>query len=155
MTASTNGTSSWARFLAASWSGAVQGVAVAGAAGAGAAPSAEAARLELVPPPEPAPAAVSVPLPPDAPTGVTAALEAGPQIALNWTDVATNETGYIIERSENGGAFAPLTSLPADAVTYTDTAVVSLASYAYRVAAVNESGASAWADASPASIAVP
>ncbi len=37
--------------------------------------------------------------PPAAPTGLTAVLQAGPQIRLTWVDNATNESGFVIERS--------------------------------------------------------
>ncbi len=56
--------------------------------------------------------------PPAAPTDLTATSDLGPQITLNWTDVALNETGYVIERDVNGGGFLPLTALTADSVTY-------------------------------------
>ena len=104
-------------------------------------------------------AVVNVPLPPADPTALTATLETGPQVLLGWSDNATNETGFVIERADNGAAFAPLAAVLANAgtgaVTYTDTTVVSGGSYAYRVAAVNESGSSAWVNAVPSPILVP
>lgn len=74
-----------------------------------------------------------------APTGLTATLGSG--VVLNWTDNASNEMGYIIERSstsassgfralENGGT--------ADNVsTYTDLSVSANTTYYYRVKASN------------------
>jgi len=100
-------------------------------------------------------AAVAVPTLPADPTLLTATLEAGPQVKLDWVDNATNETGYVVERSLDGLVFAPLTTLPADTITYTDATVVAATSYYYRVAAVNPSGSSAWANALPAPVVVP
>ncbi len=42
---------------------------------------------------------------PAAPTGLTAAVMSATQVRLSWTDNSTNETGFIIERAVNGGAF--------------------------------------------------
>jgi hypothetical protein len=83
-----------------------------------------------------------------APTNVVATLQSGPKIVLTWTDNATNETGFVIERSQNGSPFAPLTppaTTAANVRTFTDTTVASSSNYTYRVAAVNAGGQSAWA----------
>ena len=41
---------------------------------------------------------------PAAPTNLTAAIAScGPQVNLSWTDNATNENGFVIERSADGG----------------------------------------------------
>jgi FtsP/CotA-like multicopper oxidase with cupredoxin domain len=84
--------------------------------------------------------------PPAAPTALTATLQTGPQISLTWTDNATNETGFILERSVNGGAFQVLTNPPAHTgtgfVTFVDTPVTAGTTYAYQVRATNTSGPS-------------
>mgnify|MGYP001163297831 CR=1 FL=1 len=82
-------------------------------------------------------AQVAVPSLPAAPTDLTATLQFGPQIALAWTDNANNETGFMVERSINGGAFAPIATLGANATTYPDTTVLAATTYSYRVKAVN------------------
>lgn len=83
---------------------------------------------------------------PSAPTGLTATLQAGPQISLAFTDNATTEIGFALQRSTNNGAFTQIAMLPArnntGGVTYIDTAVTPGSSYAYRVAAVNVAGTS-------------
>jgi hypothetical protein len=65
---------------------------------------------------------------------------------LTWTDNATNETGFILERSVNGGAFQVLTNPPAHTgtgfVTFVDTPVTAGTTYAYQVRATNTSGPS-------------
>ena len=88
--------------------------------------------------------------PPAAPVNLRATLQAGPQVRLVWTDVATNETGFIIERSTNGGAFVQIATAPArnntGNVNYTDTTVSAGTSYNYRVAAINGGGLSAYSN---------
>ena len=48
------------------------------------------------------------------PTDLVAEVLSATQVSLTWTDNATNETGYTVERSDNGGAFAAVATLPAD-----------------------------------------
>jgi len=84
---------------------------------------------------------------PLAPTNLTAVLQAGPQVLLSWTDNATDETGFIIERRVLGGTFAPLPiTVPANngtgSVSYTDTTVSAGNTYEYQVRAVNAIGQS-------------
>jgi len=87
---------------------------------------------------------------PTEPTNLTATLQAGPQVSLTFTDTATTETGFVIERATNGGAFVQITTAPArtntGGVTYVDTTVATGNSYAYRVAAVNAAGQSAYSN---------
>jgi fibronectin type 3 domain-containing protein len=92
---------------------------------------------------------------PDAPTNLAATVLSATQVQLDWTDNATTETGYIVERSENGGAFLQLATLAADAVTYTDNSVAVGNSYVYQVAATNAVGNSAYSDPVTVSIALP
>ncbi len=93
--------------------------------------------------------------PPDAPSNLTATLEAGPQVSLAWTDVATTETGYVVQRSVNGGAFSDLATLPADSISYADTTVSAGNSLTYQVAAFNGSGRSAYAVSNSVSVLTP
>jgi len=80
-------------------------------------------------------------LPPDAPTGLVATVISSAQVDLAWTDVANNEDGYIIERSDNGGAWSQV-GLPtaADATTFSDTTVLPAGNYTYQVYAFNANG---------------
>lgn len=82
---------------------------------------------------------------PGSPTNLVATVEPGPQVLLTWTDNANNESGFLVERSVNGGAFALITTLPAKSntgstVSYTDMNVAAGTNYSYRVAATNASG---------------
>jgi hypothetical protein len=80
------------------------------------------------------------------PTGLTATLDNTAQVILRWTDLATNETGYLVERKVGAaGTFGILTSppLPPNRVTYTDNVgLVAGTTYFYRVGAVGSSGTS-------------
>jgi len=98
---------------------------------------------------------------PATPTAMTAVLQAGPQVALTWKDNADNETGFIIQRSTNGGAFIPLGTFIASAgigstVATVDATIMPTFSdviYAYRVAATNPGGTSTFITA--AAVTVP
>jgi fibronectin type 3 domain-containing protein len=92
---------------------------------------------------------------PAAPTNLAASVLSATQVQLDWTDNAINETGYIVERSDNGGAFTLLTTLPADAVTFTDNAVSGGNSYTYRVAATSAAGNSGYSNEASVSIILP
>jgi hypothetical protein len=102
---------------------------------------------------------ILVPLatPPAAPTTLTATLKTGPQIGLSWKDNATNETGFVIQRSTDGVNFTQIGTAPAltatGTVTFTDTAItksVANVTYSYRVAAVNGTGTSAFSNTASA-----
>ena len=93
------------------------------------------------------------PAAPAAPSDLAATLLAGPQVNLTWTDNATDETGFVIERSDNGGAFSVLANVAADVLSYEDMSVAAGNSYDYRVAAVNAGGASAYAG--PVNVTIP
>lgn len=82
------------------------------------------------------------PLPvPATPTGLSAIRQAGPQVRLTWTDNATDEIGFAIERSMNNSVYTLIATAPARAgtgsVTYTDSTVVGPATFRYRVKALN------------------
>jgi len=91
---------------------------------------------------------------PAAPTNLVTTLQAGPQVRLTWNDNASTETGFVVERSVGGGAFAPLATPGArtgtGSVTYTDTTVQPGNTYAYRVKAVNGAGSSGFTNVSTA-----
>jgi FtsP/CotA-like multicopper oxidase with cupredoxin domain/fibronectin type 3 domain-containing protein len=83
--------------------------------------------------------------PPAAPSNLTAVADAVPQVTLAWTDNATDETSFIVQRSDNGGAYVTIDTRPADSTTYVDTTVALGNLYAYQVAASNANGTSAYA----------
>jgi hypothetical protein len=81
-------------------------------------------------------------------------LQAGPQVALSWIDNAVNETGFVIQRSTNGGAYSTIGTFAASAgtgirvITVDATAMPSFTNvtYTYRVAATNSVGSSAFSN---------
>ena len=95
-----------------------------------------------------------------APTALNGVLAAGPRVNLTWTDNATNENGFVIQRSNDGGAtFTQIGTAPArnntGNVTFADQTVVLANTYIYRVAAVNGAGLSAFATSAPITVAIP
>ncbi len=85
-------------------------------------------------------------------------MQNGTRVNLSWTDNATNETGFVIERSaDNGVTFSEIGTAPAKSgtgsVTYTDTTIAAGNTYTYRVKAVNGSTSSGYSNT--ASVTVP
>jgi hypothetical protein len=85
---------------------------------------------------------------PAAPTGLTATASATNWIELAWTDNASNETGYVVDRSPDSNAWSQIVLTAANATNYTDTGLVTNTLYYYRVAATNAGGLSAYGYAS-------
>ena len=83
---------------------------------------------------------------PAAPGGLTATALSETQVRLSWTDNATNETAYGVERSLESNSWSILTaSLPANTTNYTDATGSPLTLYYYRVNCTNAGGASVYA----------
>jgi len=95
------------------------------------------------PPPPPPP-----PPPPTilAPTGLTATAASGTRIDLAWTDNATNETGYRVERCSGAACstFAQIgVNTEANIMAFADTfGIAAATSYSYRVRAFNATDSS-------------
>ena len=69
------------------------------------------------------------------------------RIDLSWTDNASNETGFKIERSRRvNTAFAQIDTVGQDVTSYIDTTVRKNTLYYYRVRATNASGDSAYSN---------
>ena len=96
------------------------------------------ANVTVVAPPPPAV--------PAAPTALAATVGAGRTVRLAWTDNATNESGYYVDRAKvnnNGtlGAWAAVATLGANTSAFSQS--VAKGNYAYRVRAWNAGGAAA------------
>jgi FtsP/CotA-like multicopper oxidase with cupredoxin domain len=97
---------------------------------------------------------------PKAPTNLTAVVQldstlpAGAQVALGWTNNATNAVNVVVERAVGAGAFSLLATLAPTDTSYIDTAVLP-GSYSYRVYAVNTFGPSAYAGPVTVTVAQP
>jgi hypothetical protein len=89
--------------------------------------------------------------PPAAPSDLAAAAASSSAVDLSWSDNATDEYGYELERSGDGGVTWDLAaSLPADSSGYTDTGLAADTTYAYRVLAFNAAGRSGYSAAASA-----
>ncbi|HYO09422.1 MAG TPA: NPCBM/NEW2 domain-containing protein [Tepidisphaeraceae bacterium] len=99
--------------------------------------------------------ATTAQVPPAAPTNLAATAASSTQIDLTWADNASNETGFIIERSLDGATGWTQIATPAqNATSYSNSLGLSGGTqYFYRVRATNVAGASA--DSNVASATTP
>ncbi|HEV8263355.1 MAG TPA: fibronectin type III domain-containing protein [Gemmatimonadales bacterium] len=93
----------------------------------------------LAPPPPPPPP--PPPGPPNAPSAVDAAPAWSTGITVTWGDNSTNEEGFRIERSLDGGASWTTTAIgAANATSFTDDGRASETEVCYRLVAFNADG---------------
>jgi transcriptional regulator CtsR len=92
----------------------------------------------------------SLPTPPTAPTGVGATATSSSAINLSWTDTATNEDGFKIERKTGAGAFAQIATVGPNITTYADSGLTANTAYSYQVRAYNTGGNSAYSNTASA-----
>ncbi|HEX8912830.1 MAG TPA: fibronectin type III domain-containing protein, partial [Humisphaera sp.] len=79
---------------------------------------------------------------PNAPTNLTAAPASTTRIDLSWTDASANETGFVVQRSVNGGeSYLTIGTVGAGVTTFADTAASQGTTYKYRVRATIEGAA--------------
>lgn len=81
----------------------------------------------------------TVPVPAN-PTGLTATAVSSSQINLAWNDNSNNETGFKVERSVDGFNWTLITTTAANVTSYSDTGLLPLTTYSYRVRATNSTG---------------
>ena len=91
------------------------------------------------------PAAPAVPA---APTNLVATAVSKSQINLTWTDNASNETGFHIERCKGSTCtnFTQIATVGANVTSYANTGLTANTTYRYRVHAYNASGNSAYSN---------
>ncbi len=96
---------------------------------------------------------------PPAPTNLTATMASSKQINLAWTDNATNEANYYVERSPNGSSsWTVVATLGANITSYQNTGLTQNTRYYYRVrckAGSTYSSYSNTANATTATLAAP
>lgn len=82
-----------------------------------------------------------------APSNLTASAISADSIQLTWTDNASDETGFIIQRSlASGSGFSQIATLGANSTSYTDTGLLAGTAYFYRVSAANAVGSSIYSN---------
>ena len=84
--------------------------------------------------------------PPAAPSALTATAASATQINLSWTNNATNQTGFKVERSPDNVTFTQIGTTGATTTTYSDSPLAPLTTYYYRVRATNGAGDSAYSN---------
>lgn len=81
---------------------------------------------------------------PAAPTNLTATAASSASVQLGWTDNASNESGFELERSTNGTDFTRIATPGANATQHADPTVAAGVTYHYRIRAINSAGASGY-----------
>jgi hypothetical protein len=79
--------------------------------------------------------------PPAVPANFAASTN-GSSAILTWANNATNEAGYHLQCSVNGGAFVEIAAIGANLTSYTHTGLGFTNAYSYRLHAWNNAGAS-------------
>jgi transcriptional regulator CtsR len=70
------------------------------------------------------------------PSNLVAITISNSQINLTWTDNASNEIGYTVERRVGSGSYSVIANLIANSTTYIDSGLTSGTAYTYRVMAL-------------------
>lgn len=89
----------------------------------------------------------ALPATPSAPSNLSTAATSSSQIDLSWSDNASNETGFKIERKTGaGGAWSQIATTGANATSYSNTGLSASTQYFYRVRANNGAGDSGYSN---------
>lgn len=75
---------------------------------------------------------------------VSTEVPAESSLTVNWSDNATNETNYVLERSTDGTNFTVIATLGANVTSYNETALTPNTLYYYQVKAANASESSVY-----------
>jgi pectate lyase len=88
---------------------------------------------------------------PAAPSNLSASAASTSQINLSWTDNATNEAGFQLERATSaGGPFSQIATPGANTVSFQNTGLAAATTYYYRVRATNSGGNSSYSNTASA-----
>ena len=71
------------------------------------------------------------------PTNPAASASSPTQIGFTWTDNATGEDGYKVERKIGAGSYSQIAALAANATSYSDSGLTDGTTFTYRVRAFN------------------
>ena len=90
----------------------------------------------------------SAPVLPAAPSNLVATAVSRSQINLTWTDNATNETGFYIERCKGATCtnFKKIATVGANVISFSNTGLSANTTYRFRVRAYNTAGNSAYSN---------
>lgn len=92
---------------------------------------------------------LKAPQPPAAPSALTTTAVSSTQINLAWTDNATDETGFKIERKIGAtGAWTQIATVGPNVTSYSNTGLTANTTYYYRVRSYNTPGNSAYSNES-------
>lgn len=92
---------------------------------------------------------------PAAPARLVATAISSSQINVQWADLSDNETGFELERSNDGTNFAKLTDLNANTTAYSNAGLSASTRYWYRIRAKNTAGSSAYSNTADATTQPP
>ena len=96
------------------------------------------------------------PVPPAAPTSLSATTISSSQINLSWTDNSNNENGFKVEQSTDGANFTQIAMLAGNTVSFSATGLSPSTTYTYRVMSFNDGGNSQFSNtASATTLAAP
>lgn len=105
------------------------------------------------PTPPPVAPPIVVIAPPNAPSNLTSSMINGTTaVSLAWIDTSGDETGYRLERKEDGATYIPVTNLPANSTSFLDVSVQAGHTYSYRVFAIGAGGESSPSNETSASV---
>lgn len=86
------------------------------------------------------------PTPPAAPSNLAATAQSSSSISLSWTDNASDESGFYIERSFDGVVFSQIAGVGANVTGFTDNGLSPSTTHYYQVRAWNSAGNSSWSN---------
>ncbi|MEP1892329.1 MAG: fibronectin type III domain-containing protein, partial [Cyclobacteriaceae bacterium] len=89
---------------------------------------------------------VTLNTPPPAPSNLSVSVISSTQVNLSWSDNASNEDGFSIEESVNGGSYVAVASVSTNTTSYSRTGLTASTPYSYRVRAYNSGGNSAYSN---------
>ena len=85
-----------------------------------------------------------------APSGLAGNSTTTSVIVINWTDNASNEEGFSVERSSNGNGWNGIATTSANASSYYDSGLTIATAYSYRIRAFNFGAYSAFSNTATA-----
>jgi hypothetical protein len=86
------------------------------------------------------------PLPAGGPTDLDIVGITTNSITISWTDSATNESGFRVQRMGPAGVWGLVATLPANTTTYTNTGLKANTTYSYRIRGFNAGAISAFSN---------